>query len=99
VSRNLCRRNCHQCGSIVRLEDGPSWYDNNYHINLRKAMCIICGTKYAAWMDGPDSFRDLSYRSTINDEPGEDDIPANSIQTYKLVVVDGVPFVMEHEFD
>ncbi len=57
---------------------------------VANAQCLLCEAKYLAWVDeatklrrhgyerrpvdGP--FVDLSWRSTFNDEPGADDLPA-----------------------
>ena len=98
MSRNLGMKYCVQCGSAVRLTNEPSWYDNASFQNLANAECIICRTRYAAWLGADRTIEDLSYRSTLNDEPGEGDIPASSIERFTLIVVDGVPFILKQDF-
>jgi len=63
------------------------------------AECVMCGAKYLAWMDtrahgrrhGYDGYtfdgtpHDLSFRSTFNDEPGEDDMPVREVPTGKEI--------------
>lgn len=65
------------------------------------ATCKECGTKYTAWIGpSTDSygwraidlqsvahfgFYDLSYRGTFNDEPGEDDVPKEKVQVFRVV--------------
>lgn len=55
---------------------------------VSNAVCVDCGSKYLAWISNEEwkywdstmldiehIVRDLSYRSTFNDEPGDFDIP------------------------
>lgn len=72
---------------ITRAEAG-SYFDEYEGMLVADAECSECGAKYLAWVDerprrrphGFDrepcgAFCDLSYRSSFNDEPGEDDVP------------------------
>jgi hypothetical protein len=71
----------------VELRDvGPRYATEYDGLIVADAECTACGGKYLAWVDWPnghehwhkrdcDDFRDLSFRSTFNDEPGEADMP------------------------
>ncbi len=113
MSRNLCATECQQCGSRVKITGPSYKYNycDSWSVLLADAECEICGTQYSAWT-GPTSdhmdrdinrdlvergFYDLSYRSTFNDEPGDDDIPAKQISVFRLVIVDGRAHVLEDD--
>lgn len=65
---------------------------------VANAKCVDCLAKYLAWVDETtriknewreyyrkgDPFHDLSFRSTFNDEPGEDDLPKYNIGRIRL---------------
>lgn len=61
-------------------------------LTVADAKCVSCGTRYTAWIGATShgyggremdrrlveahGFYDLSYRSSFDDEPGEDDLPS-----------------------
>lgn len=103
MSRNLCRTDCITCRGRVLLTGVPHPYEFNGRPGwvIADAECEDCGTKYSAWINAPGGSRgqprtaygffDLSYRSTFNDEPGEDDVPRAKIEIFRVVMVDGQP--------
>ncbi len=94
MSRNLARTDCQTCESKVEVTGLPYVKDR---IVVCDAECTVCHTKYTAWLHGTgrgqhdldQPFYDLSYRSTFNDEPGEDDVPSG-IEVLKVIKIDGV---------
>lgn len=81
MSRNLCRTDCHVCGSDVVVTGPavkPRWGPLTMRgevIRLADGHCRACKAQYSAWIDPCGEVVDLSYRSTFNDEPGPADIP------------------------
>lgn len=74
---------------LITPAEAGVYYDEYYNLVVCNAHCAICGTKYLAWFNYPKGSRandigqthvDLSYRSTFNDEPGEDDVPTKLTQ-------------------
>lgn len=73
---------------ITRVEMGR-YADEFRGMIVANAECPRCQARYLAWVDRiphrRDPYRceagfcDLSYRSTFNDEPGEDDLPMPTI--------------------
>jgi hypothetical protein len=73
---------------------------------VANATCPLCEAKYLAWVDEAprdtgwsvfrrpsedEPFVDLSFRSTFNDEPGDDDLPKWRIETQHIRVGPWVP--------
>jgi len=70
-------------------------YHTEYEgMQVANAECPACLAKYLAWVTGPTGSNwnvlpkeegqthvDLSFRSTFNDEPGEDDLPRYVVET------------------
>lgn len=70
-------------------------YISEYHgMTVANAQCPACLAKYLAWVTGPagsnwnkmpeeegQTHVDLSFRSSFNDEPGEDDLPRYVVET------------------
>lgn len=89
-----------EVGAYWNLRDGYSFEG----MICANAKCHICGAKYLAWIDlsacvgygrpeGPNhdgTIRDLSFRSTFNDEPGNDDMPDFLI--HKVVTIEKEPW-------
>lgn len=100
MSRNLSMTDCRTCGSEVQVTGLPyvkEWATTR--VVVCDAECTVCHTKYTAWLNGTGGghhhdrekpFYDLSYRSTFNDEPGEEDLPKGKIEVLKVVRIDGV---------
>lgn len=71
--------------TITKEEMGG--YSQFTEMIVANAECATCAAKYLAWIEIPGDtyltrrpndtreFSDLSFRSTFNDEPGEDDLP------------------------
>lgn len=70
---------------ITRAEAGK-YFDEYDGMRVAKAYCPTCGAQYLAWEHYPwepvpeksphvPPYVDLSFRSTFNDEPGEEDLP------------------------
>ena len=59
------------------------YFDMFRHLHFSHAACVDCEAKYLAWHDNARwgsapiqlALTDLSFRSTFNDEPGDDDLP------------------------
>ncbi len=101
-----CESKVEICGIPYR---GDGTYQEGLWI--ADAVCTVCGTKYTAWVgptrDGygardldrqlvrDHGFYDLSYRSTFNDEPGADDLPAEKIETFRVVKIGNRQFWFE----
>jgi hypothetical protein len=82
---------------LVTKEDTGAYQSEFEGMMVANAKCPACLAKYLAWVTGPpgsswnnlpreenQTHVDLSFRSTFNDEPGEDDLPRYKVQT-KLV--------------
>jgi len=104
VSRNLCKTSCDQCGGIeitvdedprpLRKSEAVRYFDEIIRFfpqtRFSAAHCSWCYAKYLSWHDGGgDEITDLSYRSTFNDEPGQDDLPDKSGVVTSVLVVKG----------
>lgn len=101
MSRNLAMTVCRQCECQVNVTGLPRFVETgDIRIVGADAECTVCGARYLAWISGPRShksqtdhyggpFYDLSYRSTINDEPGPDDVP-NVVEVSRIVKVNGI---------
>jgi hypothetical protein len=104
MSRNLCRTDCAICTGPVRVVSAAPMRVSSGAppITGKDAQCAACGTKYFAWfgthhpgastegvMTAASDFFDLSYRSTMNDEPGPDDLPAGNVEALLVVEIDG----------
>jgi len=83
----------------VAKKDTGAYYTEYDGMMVADAECPACLAKYLAWVTGPagsnwnslpkeegQTHVDLSFRSTFNDEPGEDDLPRYKVIT-KLVRV------------
>jgi hypothetical protein len=83
----------------IASEDAGVYYKDYGGMLVANAHCPACLAKYLAWVTGPPGSNwnnlpkdegqthvDLSFRSTFNDEPGEDDLPRYKVET-KLVRV------------
>lgn len=84
------------CGIYYDEHEGHSYQG----AIVASAECVDCLAKYLAWVDltkcvgygrhpyfAPSkdgAFFDLSFRSTFNDEPGEDDLPLHEIKVVRL---------------
>jgi hypothetical protein len=95
VSRNLCQTEC--CGEEATLEEAPhpatvqelgAYWNEFKYLPFAKAHCAVCGAKYLAWFArwsgrwyATDHMTDLSYRSSFNDEPGDEDLPEYEVRT------------------
>lgn len=63
--------------------EAHAYYPEFAGMMVANARCPDCEAKYLAWIDSIPNRRtdpsrlvqDLSYRSTFNDEPGEEDLP------------------------
>lgn len=86
MSRNLARTDCYFCGGHVvdveepreiTAEDCGAYLETYAGMTVANAECRVCGAKYLAWVTTLFSWhgRDLSFRSTFNDEPGDADMP------------------------
>jgi hypothetical protein len=100
VSRNLGRTDCYFCpGGKPRLEEAPRpatvddvgrWPNGEYlDLSVANATCHLCEAKYLAWMSTPSEKEepwifDLSFRSTFNDEPGDEDLPKWKVETHHV---------------
>lgn len=70
----------------ITVEDAGVYFEEYESMVVADAECTRCHAKYLAWVEPPQNsdsqrssngakkFFDLSYRSTFNDEPGEEDI-------------------------
>ena len=105
MSRNLSNKTCVHCDHEVTLlsevkrglaEFRPgSCYCAEYADRyFAEAECPACLAQYLAWCvvpaPGLTEVRDLSYRSTFNDEPGERDLPRYDVQSSVTFVRTGV---------
>lgn len=101
MSRNLGTLTCRCSASPVLIEppraitkeDAHGYFEEYKGMIVAKALCMVCGAKYLAWIsnvpgsgDGTTGVStpgvrhcDLSYRSTFNDEPGLDDVPEQTM--------------------
>jgi len=83
----------------VNERDVGGYYTEYEGMLVADAECPACLAKYLAWVTGPkgsswnslpreegQTHVDLSFRSTFNDEPGEEDLPRYKVIT-KLVRV------------
>lgn len=83
----------------VTEKDVNGYYTEYEGMLVADAECPACLAKYLAWVTGPKGSNwngfpkeegqthvDLSFRSTFNDEPGEEDLPRYKVVT-KLVRV------------
>lgn len=74
----------------ITSEEAGRYYEEYEGMLVANGLCVICGAKYLGWVDETtrtrafrharkaavfEPFIDLSYRSTFNDEPSEDDLP------------------------
>lgn len=86
MSRNICRTDCARCCGDVVLDEAPrlltreeagAHFDNYRTKSFANAHCPTCGARYLAWIQDlyTGLHHDLSWRSTFNDEPGDDDLP------------------------
>lgn len=97
-----CKNSDFELGKSYPVADDHPY---NSGMVVSNATCKTCGTKYIAWIgptsDGygardcdrylirEHGFYDLSYRSTFDDEPGDDDIPFEKLRIFKVFVIDG----------
>jgi len=78
----------------IASEDAGIYYKDYNGMLVANAHCPACLAKYLAWVTGPTGSNwngmpkeegqthvDLSFRSTFNDEPGEDDLPRYKVET------------------
>ncbi len=86
-----CRCEVIRTGETRELtdEDVGAYFPEYCGMIVAEAECSMCEAKYLAWMgkiphsyrdDGEIRIRDLSFRSSFNDEPGVDDLPAFEIE-------------------
>lgn len=79
----------------IAREDCGVYFKEYDGMMVAKAHCTACLAKYIAWVSGGmysnrpqleegQTHHDLSFRSTFNDEPGEDDLPRYKVTT-KLI--------------
>ncbi len=89
---------------LLTEEDAGVYHASYRYLVVANAECALCGAKYLAWVSGtpglshnlldfegtaPESrFRDLSYRSTFNDEAGPDDMPVRDGRALMLAAPD-----------
>ena len=64
MSRNLCRRDCYYCNSVVDLveeqrpiteQETGCYYDEYKDMSVANAQCSVCEAKYLAWIHYPES--------------------------------------------
>ena len=71
----------------IKKEEAGVYFGEYKGLKVANAECEICCAKYLAWMEviglGADiaewKIRDLSFRSTFDDEPGPKDVPTRKI--------------------
>jgi hypothetical protein len=81
----------------ITKEDCGVYFKEYDGMLVAHAHCVACLAKYTAWVTGPagsnwnsvpreegQTHVDLSFRSTFDDEPGEDDLPRYKVVT-KLI--------------
>lgn len=76
----------------ISREQAGAYFDEYEGMLVADAECVDCEAKYLAWVDRQTRppwgfarrenrrFVDLSFRSTFNDEPGEEDLPRYEIK-------------------
>jgi len=82
-------------------EEACGYFEEYEGLVVANAECTLCEAKYLAWVherhrvrnpctrlrpDAAPPFFDLSFRSTFNDEPGDEDMPTYRVEqiiTYK----------------
>ena len=77
----------------VKQEDTGAYQSQYEGMIVANAECPACLAKYLAWVTGPagsnwnslpreegQTHVDLSFRSTFNDEPGEEDLPRYKVE-------------------
>ncbi len=92
---------------LITEEEANGYYEQFRDLWVANADCPDCEAKYLAWMSNwpryefghhshiprtPRFISDLSFRSTFNDEPGEEDLPKYSIvkeTTLRRIFFDG----------
>ncbi len=78
----------------ITHKEAGTYFEEFEGMLVADAICPHCRTKYLAWVDESPRIRgggrrtpeyggiiDLSFRSTFNDEPGDNDLPEYDIQT------------------
>jgi len=78
----------------VTQEDTGAYQSQYEGMTVANAECPACLAKYLAWVTGPagsnwnslprdedQTHVDLSFRSTFNDEPGEEDLPRYKVES------------------
>ena len=78
----------------VTQEDTGAYQSQYEGMIVANAECPACLAKYLAWVTGPagsnwnslprdedQTHVDLSFRSTFNDEPGEEDLPRYKVES------------------
>lgn len=80
---------------LITKEDAGAYLDEYGKMMVAHVHCPNCKAKYTAWCSGGFldqhdwhgdglKIRDMSFRSTWNDEPGEDDMPEFVIKTINV---------------
>lgn len=94
MSRNIGSSACclpvvvEETPRLITEDEAGRYYQEFRTLYVANAHCPVCGAKYLAWFsDGyghsrirSNEVRDLSYRSSFNDEPDDADLPTHEVR-------------------
>lgn len=84
MARTLLSTVCVRCGGAVVTDEATRFVQAPWY-QVANARCKICDTRYLAILSGGEGMgkwiRDLVYRSTESDHPGDEDTP-NDFQVF-----------------